>query len=43
MMLSPPTALQIDVLMQLTDSRVVDPMGVPRSFHVEPELVVPMR
>ena len=36
MMLSPPTAVQIDVLMQLTDSRVVDPMGVPRSVQVEP-------
>ena len=43
MMLSPPTAVQIDVLMQLTDSRVVDPMGVPRSVQLEPALVVPMR
>jgi hypothetical protein len=42
-MLLPPTAVQIVVVMQLTDSRVDDPMGVPRSVQLEPPLVVPMR
>ena len=36
----PPTAVHIDALMQLTDSRVVPPAGVPRSFHWEPPSVV---
>jgi hypothetical protein len=43
MMLLPPTAVQIVVVMQLTDARAVDPMGVPRSPQLEPPLVVPMR
>ena len=43
MMWLPPTAVQIVVVMQLTDSSVVDPMGVPRSVQWEPPLVVPMR
>jgi hypothetical protein len=43
MMWLPPTAVQIVVVMQLTDSRVVDPMGVPRSVQLVPPFVVPMR
>ena len=38
----PPTAVQVDALMQLTDSRVVPVTGVPRSFQVEPPSVVPI-
>jgi hypothetical protein len=43
MMLVPATAVQVDELMQLTDSKVVDPSGVPRSFQAEPPSVVPIR
>ena len=40
-MSAPPTAVHVDVLMQLTDSRLVAPAGVPRSLQVEPPSVVP--
>ena len=40
-MLAPPTAVHVDVLMQLTDSRLVAPAGVPRSLQLEPPSVVP--
>jgi hypothetical protein len=43
MILAPPTAVQVVVLMQLMDSSVVDPIGVPRSLQVAPPFVVPMR
>jgi hypothetical protein len=40
-MLAPPTAVHVDVLMQLTDSRLAAPAGVPRSLQLEPPFVVP--
>ena len=42
MMLVPPTAVHVDALMQLTEVKVVEPAGVPRSFHCEPPLLVPI-
>jgi hypothetical protein len=42
-MSAPPTAAHVDELMQLTDSRLVAPAGVPRSLQVEPPSVVPTR
>src|ERR1700727_1845281 len=39
-MLEPPTPVHVDELMQLTDTKVVVPAGVPRSFHWEPPSVV---
>jgi hypothetical protein len=42
MMSDPPTAVQVEALMQLIDARVVEPAGVPRSFQTEPPLVVRM-
>jgi hypothetical protein len=41
-MLVPPTAVHVDELMQLTEVKVVEPAGAPRSFHCEPPLVVPI-
>src|ERR1700728_4817582 len=41
-MLAPPTAVQVDVLMQLADTKAVAPAGVPRLFHWEPPSVVPI-
>jgi hypothetical protein len=41
-MLEPPTAVQVDGLMQLTDRRVVVPAGAPKSLQVVPPFVVPM-
>ncbi len=38
----PPTTVQEDWLMQLTEANVVVPAGVPRSVHSEPPSVVPM-
>jgi hypothetical protein len=40
-MLAPPTAVHVDVLMQLIDCKAVAPPGVPRSSHMEPPSVVP--
>jgi hypothetical protein len=41
-MFVPPTAVHVDALMQLTEVKVVEPAGVPRSFHCEPPLSVPI-
>jgi hypothetical protein len=40
MMWAPPTAVQVEALMQLTDSSGVGPAGVPRSLQLEPPFVV---
>lgn len=41
-MLDPPTAVQLDELIQLTEVKTVEPAGAPRSFHFDPPFEVPI-
>jgi hypothetical protein len=41
-MLVPPTEVQVEEVLQLTEVNAVVPAGVPRSFQTDPPSVVPM-